>query len=68
MRLKLYRERDRLSTIFLKSSNKIAVHVTLQAIKTRDRPLQSAGKLLTKDLDPGIYFFLTRRYNCFSKG
>ena len=37
MRLKLYRERDRLSTIFLKSSNKITVHVTLQAIKTRDR-------------------------------
>ena len=27
-----------------------------------------SGKLLTKDLDPGIYFFLTRRYNCFSKG
>ncbi len=66
MRLKLYRERDRVSTIFLKSSNKIAVHVTLQAIKTRDRHCIS-GKLLTKDLDPGIYFFLASRYDHFSK-
>ncbi len=67
MRLKLYRERDRLSTIFLKSSNKIAVHITLQVSKTCVST--AAGwKLPTKDLDPRHLFLNSPGYNCFSKG